>query len=100
VVTRIFLLTRLPHVSSTEFSAYWKDVHGPLVKLVPGLASSIQYHCTHGPYDGVHVMTFTDQQSLDAAESSPEWAAVIEDCEHFLDLDKVIVLPVSPYRVL
>jgi uncharacterized protein (TIGR02118 family) len=100
MITRIYLLRRLPRLSVEEFRAYWRDVHAPMVRRVPGLAACVQYHCLDGPYDGVNMLTYADAHARQVADASAEWERVVADCDNFPDWDSLVELPVAPHRVL
>ncbi|GAA4670898.1 EthD domain-containing protein [Gordonia humi] len=105
-----FCLTRLPHLSRTEFLDYWYDVHAPLVRERAELLGIIGYEQSHtvdgdpaaplaahrgapgAVYDGVASLWF---ESLDAFRSGGRTreervaaAELVEDEKNFIDLSK------------
>ena len=101
MVTRVFLLARRPDLTPEQFSDYWKNVHGPLVAAVPGITGCVQHHAAEeGPYDGVVVLQYPDEDAVAASEASPQWAAVMEDCAEFLDLDRMGGMRVTQHTVV
>ena len=75
-----------------EFSRYWREVHGPIGRRIPGLRRLVQSlavpHATDmGPpdFDGMAELWFDDLSALAAARRSPEWKASTEDEANFID---------------
>lgn len=75
-----------------EFSRYWRDVHGPIGRRIPGLRRLVQSHPVPNPpdmgqprFDGVAELWFDDMAALEAARRSPEWQASTADEVNFID---------------
>ena len=86
MVKAIFMASKLPGLTLSEFLVRWEHVHGPLAANVPGLRHYDQYHAVLESYpmgtnthDGWSELWFDDVSSLRAAVASPEWAALAED---------------------
>jgi len=79
--------------------------HAGLVARVPGLRRYVQNHAvrapdgTEPPCAGVGEAWFDDTSDAHAALQSPEWAAVIEDAQTFMDLETVVATWVEPRLV-
>ena len=104
-----FCLTRLPHLSRTQFQDYWFNTHGP---LVAGVAETLQirrYVQLHSApaeanagtrasrdappeYDGVAELWFDSLEAIAANGRRPEAQAaalmLLEDERKFIDLPK------------
>jgi len=90
----IFQLKRKPGLSLADARKYWVDVHGPIVRKLPGLCRYVQchlvdaaYHYAEPKWDGVAQLWVDDvaamQQMLESREFKQEaWP----DGEKFLDL--------------
>jgi uncharacterized protein (TIGR02118 family) len=75
-----------------EFSRYWREVHGPIGRRIPGLRRLVQSHLVPQPpdmsspdFDGMAELWFDDMAALDAAKGSPEWRASTADEANFID---------------
>jgi len=84
--------------------AAWERHAGPVAR-VPGLRRYVQNHAvpapdgTEPPCAGVGEAWFDDATAARAALQSPEWAAVIEDAQSFVDLETVVAAWVEPRLV-
>ncbi len=79
-------------MSLDEFSRYWRDVHGPIGRRIPGLRRLVQSHAVPHPpgmsppsFDGMAELWFDDMAALKAATRSPEWRASTADEVNFID---------------
>ncbi len=86
MVKGIFMASKLPGLTLSEFFVHWEHVHGPLAARIPGLRRYHQYHAMPETYasgtnthDGWSELWFDDVSSLHAAVASPEWQALVED---------------------
>ena len=75
-----------------EFSRYWREVHGPIGRRIPGLRRLVQSHLVPQPpdmtspdFDGMAELWFDDMAALEAAKRSPEWRASTADEANFID---------------
>jgi uncharacterized protein (TIGR02118 family) len=75
-----------------EFSRYWREVHGPIGRRIPGLRRLVQSHPIPHPsdmvppdFDGMAELWFDDMRALQAARRSPEWQASTADEAKFID---------------
>ncbi len=86
-------------MSIEEFSRYWREVHGPIGRRIPGLRRLVQSHPVPRPpemaarhFDGMAELWFDDMTALEAARRSPEWRASTEDEANFIDETRTAVL--------
>jgi len=75
-----------------EFSRYWREVHGPIGRRIPGLRRLVQSHPLLHPtdmsppaFDGMAELWFDDIAALEAARRSAEWLASSADEVNFID---------------
>jgi uncharacterized protein (TIGR02118 family) len=96
----------LPGVDKNEARRYWREVHGPMVARIPGLQRYVQNSVLEPmpigddsasplPFDAYIAHWYPDAAALEAAMSSPEWAAVIADGESFIDVSSAVMGPVD-----
>jgi len=95
------VLRRRQDMSTEEFVAHWRDVHGPLIAGEPTLARHIvryEQHVRHRPealsgtedVDGVAVQWFESMDDFVGFVSEPKYAELIApDERRFLDLDRL-----------
>jgi uncharacterized protein (TIGR02118 family) len=103
MVKLIICATRKPGMSHEEFSTYWREKHGPLVKSVTEFSRHVRRYVqchlaktavpfgTPGDYDGVAELWFDSVESAAAAFREPKYLEIIRpDEQKFLDLQKCI----------
>ena len=100
-----FCLRRKPGLSWEAFSAYWRDVHAPLVRShakVLGIRRYVQVRTIQDreriarmqernggspePFDGIAELWFDDQPVPRSPEGRAASAALLEDERRFIDL--------------
>ena len=103
----IFQLKRKPGMSLADFRKYWVEVHGPIVKRLPGLRRYVQCHVIDAAYqyaeprwDGVAQLWLDSpaayQTMLDSKEFQEEsWP----DGGKFLDLDLAVSFVAQEHQV-
>jgi uncharacterized protein (TIGR02118 family) len=103
----IFQLRRKPGMSLADFRQYWVEVHGPIVKRLPGLRRYVQCHTVDAAYqyaeprwDGVAQLWLDSpeayQTMLDSDEFQNEsWP----DGGKFLDLDLAVSFVAQEHQV-
>ncbi|UDY37825.1 EthD domain-containing protein [Dermatobacter hominis] len=101
MVKMFALLRRREGMSTEEFRAHWRDVHGPLIRDTPELARHIvryEQHPRHRPdalsgtagVDGVAVQWFRSIDDFLAFISEPGYQELIApDERRFLDTDSI-----------
>jgi uncharacterized protein (TIGR02118 family) len=109
VVKLVFCLRRREGLSQEEFSEYWRESHGPLVRskldALP-IRRYVQCHTIHGPatdalrasreaaepYDGVAELWFAAEtfegDALAAPEAVAAAIALLDDERTFIDLER------------
>jgi uncharacterized protein (TIGR02118 family) len=107
MIKSIVVACRKPGMTRREFSAYWKDHHGPLAaRMIPGIRKYVQNHLVEIPGmeyegDGVVEMWYDDveswQKSMEAVRSSRELAA---DGAKFCDLTNAKVWIVEEHVIV
>ncbi|MDB5715469.1 MAG: ethyl tert-butyl ether degradation EthD [Sphingomonadales bacterium] len=107
MITMIVFVTRKAGLSHDEFSKYWIEVHGPLVKSVPEFMKYVRKYVQHhrapggleggatfgdvSGYDGVGEIWFDDRASMKAAFDEPQYMAIIRpDEENFFDASRCL----------
>ena len=92
VVKLVYCITRRPGMSVDEFSRYWREIHGPIGRRIPGLRRLVQSHPIPDPdqmgpptFDGMAELWFDDLAALRTARHSAEWKASSEDEANFID---------------
>ena len=95
MVKYIICATRKAGLSREEFSAYWRNHHGPLVRSVPEFARHVRkYVQCHlvgdevplgaaGPHDGVAELWFDSVEDLQASLGTAEGQAAAGDVANF-----------------
>jgi uncharacterized protein (TIGR02118 family) len=85
---------RRAELTRAEFRRHLEDVHGPLVRKLPGLKRYVQnYVCDdlkrkHPGWDAIVELWFEDQAAMEAAWASPPGAASDADLPAFADLSR------------
>lgn len=83
-VNLVILSSRPPEWTREQFTTWWRGEHADYGKKLPGLIAYrhgevvFDYDHPEGPaWDGNAVLTFPSRAVLDAALTSPEWAAAV-----------------------
>jgi uncharacterized protein (TIGR02118 family) len=89
----IFVLQRRTDITRRQCLEYWSGHHHTqLVSLLPGLTRWRQNHVVSAPgepvCDGIGELWFESDEALEAALSSAEMAAAVEDAGNFLDMER------------
>jgi len=109
--TIAFLFKRRPGMSLTDFHHHYKEVHGPIARLLPGLIEYRQYPIrsaglgdvhfkASSGFDGLSIYIFESTEAAEAAWHSPQNVPVQADTLQFIDLDTMITLPLTLRPVL
>lgn len=92
MIKLVYCITRRPGMTLEGFSRYWREVHGPIGRRIPGLRRLVQSHPVPQPsdmvspsFDGMAELWFDDLAALEAARRSPEWRASSADEANFID---------------
>jgi uncharacterized protein (TIGR02118 family) len=51
MIKLVYCISRRPGTSLEEFSRYWREVHGPIGRRIPGLRRLVQSHPVSHPSD-------------------------------------------------
>jgi len=87
-MAKVFALYKAP-ADTAAFDRYYRDVHLPIAKKIPGLRG---YEVTRGeigmlggrsPYHLIAVLTFDSMAAVQAALTSPEGQAAAADIGNF-----------------
>lgn len=96
MIKLVYCITKKAGLTDQEFFDYWKNVHGPIGALIPGLRKLVQSHrrtiaedTAEPDYDGMAELWFDDAEALLAARQSPEWKASTDDEANFIDRSTV-----------
>ncbi len=89
----IYGFKRKEGMSVEEFQTYWRETHGPLAALIPGVRRYVQNHTLpqlYGgdnppAYDGAAELWFDDLDGMREAFKSEENAAARDDEKNFID---------------
>ena len=94
-------------VEKEDARRHWAKVHAPKVMEIPGVLRYVQndivepLHVGSGSsisFDGYLCQWYLDEDSVTRAQSSPEWGAVGEDAESFID-PRSVMGPVEEWVV-
>ena len=103
----IFQLRRKPGMSLADFRQYWIEVHGPIVKRLPGLRRYVQCHTVDAAYqyaeprwDGVAQLWLDSPEAYQAMLDSDEFQNESwPDGGKFLDLDLAVSFVAQEHQV-
>ena len=103
----IFQLRRKPGLSLADFRRYWVEVHGPIVKRLPGLRRYVQCHTVDAAYqyaeprwDGVAQLWLDSPEAYRAMLDSDEFQNESwPDGGKFLDLDLAVSFVAQEHQV-
>ena len=101
----IFVLHHRPDITREQCLDDWSgERHTSIVKTLPGLTKWVQNHVTPGPgepiCDGVGELWFESDDAMQAALSSPEMGAAVEDAKNFLDMERTGLILVEEKTIL
>ncbi len=104
----IFQLKRKSGWSLADARQYWIEVHGPIVKKLPGLRRYVQSHLIDAAYtyaepkwDGVAQLWVDDVAAMQKLLDSPEFKeGAWPDGEKFLDLSSARSFVAEEHRVI
>jgi uncharacterized protein (TIGR02118 family) len=101
VIIRSGLIKNDDSVDFWEFSKHWKDVHGPLARIVPRMRAYSQNHIRKTlasgeqfgfhRVDGISQLRFDSLADMAAAMDSPEQHACIVDIQSFLSAVTILI---------
>jgi uncharacterized protein (TIGR02118 family) len=92
MIKLVYCFGKRADLSFDEFSRYWRDVHAPIGRRIPGIRRFVQSVAirdgrdAHQPsFDGMVELSFDDVDAVLRARESPEWQASTADEQHFID---------------
>ena len=91
MIKAFVLVYRRPDLSWDAFSRYFREVHGPLARQLPGLRHYAQHHIRDAffggepPCDAISEFWFDDVDALRAAFASEAGAAALADNANVVD---------------
>jgi len=94
VIKAFVLVFRRPDLSWEEFSCYFREVHGPLARQLPGLRHYAQHHIHEAFFGGeapcyaIAVFRFDDEDALRAAFGSEAGVAAVADNANVVDVGR------------
>jgi len=106
MIKLVYCITRRRGMSLEEFSRYWREVHGPIGRRIPGLRRLVQSHPVphpadmSPPFDGMAELWFDDLAALEAARRSPEWRTSSADEAHFIDATRTALFLTEEHEIL
>jgi len=100
------VIYRRPELTPEQFRRHLQEIHGPLVKNLPGLRKYVQNLVYSDPkrkppgWDAVVELYFDDWSSMEAAWASPQGSASDADLPAFADLTRTTWSAVDEITVL
>jgi len=101
VIIRSGLIKNHDNVDFEEFSKHWRDVHGPLARIVPRMRAYSQNHIrktltSSGRFgfhrvDGISQLRFDSLADMAAAMDSPEQRACVVDIQGFVSSATILI---------
>ena len=91
----IVVIYRRPDLTPAQFRRYLEEVHGPLVKNLPGLRKYAQNYVCRDPkrkapgWDAIVEVYFDSWDAMEAAWATPQGAASDADLPAFADLSRM-----------
>jgi uncharacterized protein (TIGR02118 family) len=101
----VVLAHKRADMSAEDFHRYWREVHAPLLRRLPGLRRLVINRVLPDPAggtpacDGIGEDWFDSLEAMRAALGSPEGQAVNADAPNFLDMSKLQFLVVEEEEV-
>jgi uncharacterized protein (TIGR02118 family) len=101
---RMALIRRRPDMTTHAFRAYWRGVHGPIVRGVPGVRRYVQHHVVCGfaegttfeGVDGFVELWFDDVATMDAGFAAPAGRDAAADVPNFAASVATFLVDPSP----
>ncbi len=101
---RMALIRRRPDLVPLAFRAYWRDVHGPIVRRVPGVRRYVQHHVVRSfgedtafaGVDGFVELWFDDVATMDAGFAAPAGRDAAADVPNFAASIATFLVAPSP----
>jgi uncharacterized protein (TIGR02118 family) len=105
--TMVYACRRIPGMTRAEYEAYYRDVHTPFARALPGLIEyrqmlvdqDFEWDGRTCEYDSVSTYVFPDQETARAAWASEAGLALEADTPLFMDWEAVLPFPGLEPRV-
>jgi uncharacterized protein (TIGR02118 family) len=103
----VALITRKPGLGVEEFQKYWREHHGPLAAVIPGLRRYVQNHPLPELYggrnaplcDGIAEAWFDTVDSLQRSIETAQVKVVRADESNFMDVSKLEFILTEDFEV-
>ena len=103
MIKTLVFVRRKPGMTFDDFARYWVESHGPIAAKLPGLRRlvtnlvrpELQRH--EPPWDGLSCAWFESADAVRSVVSTPEFRAMIDDEENFVDTSERSPMIVTPY---
>jgi uncharacterized protein (TIGR02118 family) len=96
LVRLVCFLKRKPGTTRSEFDAYWRDHHGPLVASTKSGSHVRRYEqlpaATDGEWDGITEQWFDSVESFYASIAEDDYKLIEADIPKFLDVDNLVFM--------
>jgi uncharacterized protein (TIGR02118 family) len=106
MIKLVYCISRRPGMTLEEFSRYWREVHGPIGRRIPGLRRLVQSHRVRHPwempasvFDGMAELWFDDMAALESARRSSEWRASSADEANFIDSTRTALFLTEEHEI-
>lgn len=113
----IVCIKRKPGLSPEDFTSYWQEKHGPLLRSCTDFTRHLRSYTQHvladrdgpvaklfgvsGDFDGVAVLDFRNEGAMRQAFAEPAYLAEVQpDESHFVDLDNCQSFVTNPSPVV
>jgi uncharacterized protein (TIGR02118 family) len=100
------VICRRPDLTPAQFRRHLEEIHGPIVKSLPGLRKYAQNYVCHDPkrkppgWDAIVEVYFNSWDAMETAWASPQGAASDADLPAFADLTRTTWSVVEEVTVL
>jgi uncharacterized protein (TIGR02118 family) len=107
MIIRTGLICNRDDVSKEVFERHWRDVHGPLARVVPHLRAYTQNHVLASyigtssalhRIDGLSQLWFDDVAAMDQAMATAEQRACVDDIKGFLSAVTIVIQQPGEWR--
>ena len=100
------VLYKQPEMSQEDFRHYFRNVHAPLAKKIPGLRKCVHNYAAPDPtrkppeWHGIAELYFDDFESMQTAWATAEGEEATDDLKYFTDLARTTWSVVEEVAVL
>ena len=103
MIKTLVFVRRKPGMSFDDFARYWVETHGPIAAKLPGLHRLVtnllrpELQRTETHWDGLSCAWFESAAAVRAVGSTPEFRAMLEDEENFVDTTERSPMFITPH---